>query len=495
MSRKIVGINEIASNINNKFTDGELIDNPRRIVTMIDKDKFKPVLHNNLYVPSYVHGFSLAIEYMREWFLKYLPDVNFRYIHVNGKHMFDDYMRFNNQNIKREKPCLVITPTVDFEYNRDNRDLYQAPADIFLRRSDFQRSFFKDSKRNIYLGMQMQGLRMQFNFRVKVSTRAEQLDIKEKMNLRLRIGATQGEYRTADFVIPMELMINIAHDAGFKIKQFQKCDSSSVFSEGLEYFVLNGDNYMPYNVTAERFKNLVNNKGLYTKCLPSIEEPMEFLEYLNKHSLIPFSYKLRAISNRPEYYIRLSDLYCHISTLDHLNVDDGEREGMLDNNFNIDFQAELDIPVPHFFVYYTEEYLKFNLEVVDKANYGFYTVTQFIIPDKNSIGWDTFINTEYLADPHESEIDMSPLFIGTRLGKVIESTLSKFISPDSFIDIDIFIDNCGRIEKIYSEMEYSTLKLKLQEFDQQQMLYIIIYVDKQYMNEELLTIEKLDGRI
>ena len=60
----------------------------------------------------------------------------------------------------------------------------------------------------------MQNLRMQFNFRVKVSTRAEQLDLKEKMNLRFRIGATQGEYRSADFVVPMELLVNIANLEG-----------------------------------------------------------------------------------------------------------------------------------------------------------------------------------------------------------------------------------------------------------------------------------------
>ena len=179
MSRKKVSIDEMVYDINNNgnmFTDDVIYNNRKRVVPMTDPDKFKPVLYNNLYVPSYVHGFSLAIEYMKEWFLKYLPDINFKYIHINGKHMFDDYKRFNNQNIKREKPCLIITPTVDYEYNRDNRDLYQAPADIFLRRSDWQRSFFKDNDNKLYLAMQMQGLRMQFNFRVKVSTRAEQLD-------------------------------------------------------------------------------------------------------------------------------------------------------------------------------------------------------------------------------------------------------------------------------------------------------------------------------
>ena len=90
---------------------------------------------------------------------------------------------------------------------------------------------------------------------------------------------------------------------------------------------------------------------------------------------------------------------------------------------------------------------------------------------------------------------MSPIFKGTTLGKVIESTLSKFISPDSFMDIEIFIDNAGEITRVFSEFDYGNMKLKIQDFDKEQMLYIIVYVDKLYMNEELLTIEKLDGRI
>ena len=90
MERKKVSIGEMVSDISNSnslFTDDVIYDNRKRVVPMTDYDKFKPVLYNNLFIPSYVHGFSLAIEYMKEWFLKYLPDVNFKYIHINGKHM------------------------------------------------------------------------------------------------------------------------------------------------------------------------------------------------------------------------------------------------------------------------------------------------------------------------------------------------------------------------------------------------------------------------
>ena len=59
------------------------------------------------------------------------------------------------------------------------------------------------------------------------------------MNLRFRIGATQEEWRSADFVVPMELLVNVANDAGFKVKDFERCTKDSIYSEGLEYFIIN----------------------------------------------------------------------------------------------------------------------------------------------------------------------------------------------------------------------------------------------------------------
>ena len=72
MDRKKVSIDEMVSDINRSngmFTDNTIYDNRKRVIPMTDYDKFKPILYNNLFVPSYVHGFSLAIEYMKEWFL------------------------------------------------------------------------------------------------------------------------------------------------------------------------------------------------------------------------------------------------------------------------------------------------------------------------------------------------------------------------------------------------------------------------------------------
>lgn len=420
----------------------------RRVVKIEEFNRFDPILYSSLSIPSYVHGYSLTIEYMRNWFLKGFPKNYFKYIHINGKHMFDDYKRWNKQNVKREKPLLIITPNVEFDYDRENLDLYIGGADIFLKKSDYQKSFFKDTDSQIYLGVQFQALKMNFNFKVRNSTRAEQLDNMKRMELVYRIGGTQAEDISVDYVIPEDIILNIAVLKGFEVK-----------------------NKQIVNVT-------------------------EFLSYLNAHSDLPFTYKLRTIKGKYEFFIRVNNIYTHISTMDKLNVDDGEREGQLDNNFNIDMVANVIVPVPHFFSLYNEKPLVYPIESGLQENYtgiGIYSISQFIMPEYNSIGWGTFINTNYLLDKEERVIDLSPLFGKTSTSKVIEDSLSKFISPNAFIDIKLFKEVAGDYPSIPYEMNWETKEITLLDdtlIDEN--IYIIIYEDKKYVNDTIISLNNID---
>lgn len=432
-------------------------NNNSNSIELVDQDKFKPVLYSNLFIPSYVHSYSLAIEYMKRWFLEKFENTNekkediingkdsnfFKYVHINGKHIFDDYKRFNKQNVKREKPLCIITPNVDMEYNRENIDLYNAGAEIFLRRSNFQKSFFKDYDSKLFLGLQMQELKMTFNFRVRVSTRAQQLDLAEKMKLYFRIGGTISENKTADFIIPKDILLNIANDKGFEIK---------------------------------------NNE---------IVDNIEFLQYLNSHSQVPILYRLRNITNKLEYYMRINPVLCNIRNLDPIQIDDGETEGQLQNNFNIDMQSELRISVPHFFVYFNETPLKYEFKTDNPGGIGLYTLSQFLIQPKNKQGWDAFINTVYQVDINQDEIDFSEVFKNTSLERVIQDDLENYISPESFIDIKVYKEMAGEYPEIYSEMNYTNMHLKVQPQPQEEYLYIVIYIDKLYYNEKIEKLTRL----
>ena len=49
-----------------------------------DYTDYVPKLYKAMQLPSYVHGYSLAIEYMRDWFLKKFPKNYFNSVYING---------------------------------------------------------------------------------------------------------------------------------------------------------------------------------------------------------------------------------------------------------------------------------------------------------------------------------------------------------------------------------------------------------------------------
>ena len=443
MSRQIVKINKYADQCDRNFIP-------------LKTNNFDAVLYTNMYTPSEAHAFNLAIEYMKDKFFKsQFPKDYFKAEWVNTAHTMKDYAKFTKMNIKRERPYFVVIPSVDYDYDRENIDMYYAGADTFLKRSNWQRSFFKDYDHRVFLGMQLRALRMPFTFKIRLNTRSEQLDLFRRMELVFRIGGTQRDNISVDFHIPYDMLVNIAILAGFKV-------DISEFA-------------------GERVAKIV--------------DPLSFLDYLNKHSDIPVIYKFRATNHHEEFFLRVTDLFTHITTKDKLDVDDGEKIGQIDSNFTITMQAVLKIPVPQFFALYNEKPLPYIL-TTGQGSIPLYSVGQFDIPDTNERGWEQLINTTYMLDPHETEFDISPLFKSNKtqdINKVKDFCNKNFISPKVFIDIKMYQEYAGSYREVPYGIDYDTMKVTLgQDLVEEQNLYIGIYIDKQYMNNVLTTLGEFE---
>lgn len=400
-------------------------------------------LHSNLLVPPHTHGYSLAIEYMKHWFLEKFPENYFKTVHINGKHVLDEYKHFNKQNIVRECPMVAIVPTIDYDFDRETVDLYMTDPEIFLRRSKHQQAFFKDKERNLHIGMQMRAMRMNFNFKIRVRTRAIQTDLLRKMELMFRIGATQNQYLSADFHIPKEVIIDIAKKTGFTVDE----------------------------------KN------------QSVEEILDFLRYINSKSELPILFKMKAINQKPEFFVRVRDLPAHISCLDKISVDDGERDGHLDTNFHLEMQAILTIPVPHFFVYYSADDKVFTINMAKERQLGLYSFVHYEIPDENNRGWLAQINVPYLCDDGEQSIDLSPLFKGnTNLDIVMKNCLNNFISPAAFMEFKAYHTE-DRALLVKTRMNFETLCLEILEPMKQESINIVVYADMDYVSDIITSLE------
>ena len=67
------------------------------------------VLYKSICIPSAINGYSLAIEYMKQWFLSKLPPQMFpeESINIDGKNIFGDYRRLTKQEIITRRKLFI----------------------------------------------------------------------------------------------------------------------------------------------------------------------------------------------------------------------------------------------------------------------------------------------------------------------------------------------------------------------------------------------------
>ncbi len=417
------------------------MDLPEGLVEIKDFNIYKKQeLYSSMAIPSTVHSYSNGVEYMKNWFLGKFQNY-FKSVHIEGKHAFDDFRRFNKDAVlKRDKPALAIIANLSFDYDREKLDSYPYGIDHYLKRSDYEGAFFKDRDKNLFIGMSGEQMQINFTFKSKVSSRAQQLDLYKFMQMAMRVGYTQGEYTSMDFHIPYSIIIQLAQDAGF---------------------------------------NIVDNK---------VVNIIKFIKYLNSHSEIPITYKLRTINGRNEYFLHIKDVYTHISCQDPLTADDGEREGMISNNFVVELNAVLKIPAPKMYIYYSEtEHNSIETAQSLEEQIGLYSVKIVDVPEINEMGWNQYLTTEYFEEDINNvlSIDFNEFFRDHDLGLAIDYCNILKISPSVFLDVKVY----NQENLMESTIDWETLILTTKTNPIDQINFISIYVDTNYLYKVLSNIE------
>lgn len=404
-------------------------------------------LHASIAIPSIAHSYSIGIEYMKNWFLKEITNKNFfKTVYIDGKHTLDDFRQFNaTKSLKKDKPSVAIVPQLQFDHDRDKLDSYPYGLRMYARTSKLDSSFFKDKNKNIYVGIVLEEMKINFSFKVRLSTRAEQIDIFKFMQMAYRIGYTQEEFLDLDFHIPYSLMLQLAYDTGFKVEE------------------------------------------------DKIINVLDFISYLNSHSVTPILYKYRAINGKNEFFVRISGCYTHIACPDPLDPDDGERINMISDNFMITMNAELKMPCPKMYMYYSEDKQDI-LENIETATLGvgMFNITFPNIPDKNEKGWGEHLRTEYYYNNELNKpitIDFNEFFAKENdIGRLIEHNKNINISPYVFLDLKLF--NGGK--EIQYIMDWDKLILNTKDIITDNIVNIIIYTDLLYMNNQIITLDQLN---
>lgn len=428
------------------------------------QERHSKVLYRSICVPSTVQAYSLCIEYMKKWFLSKFPKDTFKSIYVDGKNIYDEFRSLDKiQLLKREKPSLAIIPAISWDFNNEHIDSYPYGMDLYTQTGKFKESFFSCHDTNSHLGIGMETLMMGFNFRIRVETRAQQLDMYKLIKLVCRVGFTCGEDVDLDFHIPYLLMMQLAKDNGFRTFVKDTADGPE----------------------------------------ETIEDIPAFLNWLNMHSSLPFLYKYRALNGKNEFFLRLRNMYVHVRPTD-LSADDGERESQMTNNFTIDLQTEVRFPAPKMYAYYSES--KHELQTVYGAWFqpngpvsSCYAFKSTTIPDENSHGWPLLLSTTYEEDIdpnqqdktlHKLEIDLSELMEG-EVGNCIKETIAKGLSPSIFCEF-VFYNGA---EYIRGKLDWETMVFTSEGLVRENGTYIGIYVDNAYITDCMTSVSGKDNRL
>lgn len=401
-------------------------------------------LISTVLIPSASHSYALAVEYVRKWFLDKFSKDYFKTVYIEGKNIFDESRKFTiNNTARRQNPAVAIIPSIDFSFDRDKIDLAMGGLELYEEKSTVDTCFFRDYDNSLFIKEIDQLNSINFTIRTYVDTKAKQLNLFHYMKLAFRTGATQGEYIDMDFSIPEELMIQLAVDTGFEV-------------------------------------DMENKK---------IKHVVEFLNYLNKNSLIPFLYKLRCENGRDEFFIRTQGEYVHISIPDYPSVEDGDRVGHTYENFPIEMNLTLRFPTPQSYVYMSKKPQTviegIKMDETDEIA-GLYSLKVLDIPYQNEKKWGLYIQSEYLEDKLSNHIsmDFNDLFTSS-IKDVIKYTQKQFLSPYIFLDIQLFDPDQNKIK---CKIDWDSLTVEtVDETKEYQKIIIAIYMDNTFVNEAIVT--------
>ena len=415
---------------------------------LIDQRSSK-ILRSSITLPSQHQSYAVCVEFAKNWFLEKFDENYFNSIYVNTAHSFDEFRKFAhiNEQMKKTNPLLAIIPVIDMSHNRQWVDS-QPEIPMILRRSHIEGTFFSDYEKNLYAQLIFKTILMNFTFKIRLDTRAEELDMMEFIKLNHRAGWTESRDIALDIHVPKQIILQVAYDNGFKI----------------------------------------TNDG-------QVEEPMKLLEYLNSHSYIPFLYKLRCSTGNKEFFLKVPNCCAHIKS-EFPSMDEGERQDAVTTNYNIDFQIEVEMTAPYCYSYFSQSDQSYIKPYPGHYKYDAIAVMPAIktpIPSLDKNNWDLFTVTEYDVDEQDLMkpiyIDFAEFFRGHDLEKIINYTKAIAISPAIFMNFAMFNND----HPINYEMDWNTMKCYVGPLINLRTV-IAIYCDRKYINDTLVYLDNLDKK-
>ena len=407
------------------------------------------LLRTSITLPSQYNAYAVLTEFARDYFLEHFNPKTFNSIYCEGSKTFDEFRKLFSINLQMKKtnPVLAIIPTIDLSHNRNwidtNMDLSG-----YLRRSRMEGTIFSDTRpdKQLNLAIQFKTILMNFNYKIRLDTKAQGMDMLEYIKYSFRAGCSEDQYLPLDIHVPKKIINQIAFDNGLLKEDFSE----------------------PKN-------------------------PDEMLRYLNSYSLVPFLYKRRNATGTYEYFIRVDNCGVHIKS-ELPEMDDGDRREHEITNFVIDFRCEMEQLAPYCYTYYSQNEQEIINSPLQKDNSILLMRSPTAgLPESIDNGWRRIIKTEYIVDledlqKDEIRINLTPLIEG-ELKNVLEYTKSILVDPSIFLSF--IVTNGINYKNI--DVDWNTNELIVKEHCCHPAFLIGVYADMRYINDTIIHHNQAEG--
>jgi hypothetical protein len=411
----------------------------------------KHQLNAALFQSSRIDGYSIAVQFMSEWFLKKFGGLNkgdktfFKSINIDGHDPFAEMRRWTIKDwVKRQRPSLAIVPTIELGYNRDYIDDDYTTLQAYINRFRDANTFFRDDKNNVMLGLVSRLNMMNITFRIRVTQQPMQFELYDYLLMQCRVGKTMTLYADVDFHVPGTMIRRLCGELNFKWDE--------------------------------------------EKDGPA--DPIPLLNYLNSHSSLTFLYKLRKVNRRLEFYVRVPELMVNCRDIE-LDADTGERQGMTQTNYGLELKMTVRMPSPKYFIYFS--YHEFEDMVYTDPTDMVKVAEPLVlskIPVQNKNGWDIILEGDF-----EEEQENAPILISmydmfkaydndtctNDIIEVIDECRKERTSPEKFMEIKVF--NGGKEVDTY--IDWDKMVLTSRGILENKISRVVVYIDMLFLNDTL----------
>lgn len=393
-------------------------------------------------------------QHAAEYIKKLFPKDFFNYEHFSSEIAYRNIRRQLGANTranlsKRTKPYLIIRPMIQ---SHDEMFRFGTPFTTnfdHIEQSVDSRNLLpiiKDTEEGIGLSYKLNRNKMEFQVTVIVSTLFQQIDL---YNNLFNIGVWDRPHAVK---LPLEYMIPRGIISALAGRQ-----------------------------------NMDINKENYAAHI--------FLEYLNRHSMFPITYKMRNSTSRDEYFIYSSQNV--IFTLSDLQIQDGTRKNMADDSFELDFRITAEFNLPGTFVLWGSPELKANtiteqiqaeILLPGELSFPLFTIENLFASADLDNGFKKFTSSIMAMEPDKKTgndiTNFGPL-LGDGFQQTVRDYLANKIDINTIAILTLYKNNTILHEGVDYEVDWYKMNLTTFKPDMESTYRLVMYVNTVKLNQLL----------